>query len=183
MKKSLLTGLIIIIILFIAAGATYAVKVIYFDKNIAVVDITCKTSGGEGIYSKGQVDFSQKAILSEGPIFEGHNLKVVSENGILLDGREMQVGVSQTFNVLDDVYYQKTDGSNGTVQVNVPTTILVKKIKYLGADNSENYVEVTQSTKNIDQCVGNILVENACIRGINTGYVCEKGCVDGACAK
>jgi hypothetical protein len=177
--------LFIIIILGVVGltGVIFAGKVLWLDENIAITDIGCKDSDGNDLYTKGEVDYSQNMILNEGNIFEGHNFKILSSKKAVLDGREFSVNQSQTVNVIDDVYYPKSDGSNGIVQINVPTTILIKKINYRGEGNTENSAEVIETSKNIDQCVGNILIDNTCIRGINTGHVCENGCVDGACIK
>lgn len=182
MKKIFLFTLIIFGVVLLS-GVVYAGKVIWFDKNVTITDIGCKDSDGNNLYIKGEVDFSQNMILKEGNIFEGHNFRILSTKTALLDGRQINVNQSQTINAPDDVYYQKQDGSNATVQISIPTTVLIKKINYLGEGNQENYAEVIETSKNIDQCVGDVLVENTCTRGTNAGYVCEKGCADGACMK
>jgi hypothetical protein len=115
---------------------------------------------------------------------EGEGLQIISSEKVRMkSGEEIGVGGVYSSTARDEVYYLKSDNSNGSVLVDMPTRLTIRKINFISAGNQNNSVSVTTEINSTDQCVGNVLIENSCVRGINTGYLCAKGCNQGACIR
>lgn len=151
--------------------------------NIDNDKLICSDSdNGDDYYSKGTVNFSEPLVLNEGPV-----VKILSsKEAVIRMGKDMKrVAAGENYSFLgpDQVYYLRSDNSNGSLMIDMPMIVFVKKINFIVAGNPNNNVSVVKKINATDQCIGNVLIENSCNRGINNGYLCVKGCSQGACVK
>ena len=158
---------------------------------------SCNDSdGGDDYYTKGSVDAIDPLTIKEGNIVKvlspekatmrmGASSPAYSSTIIATQTKEVSKNGVYFFTQSDQVYYSSahTNDTNGNVLVDMPNKITVNKINFVGVGDANNSIEIVRETSPVDQCVGNVLVENSCVRGINTGYVCSKGCNQGACIR
>lgn len=154
------------------------------DNNFSIkAQVSCSDSdGGEDFFTRGAVDFVEPLTIKE-----GQSLQVMSSESAMLrfgkGKREVKKGGSiYNFISPDQVYYQ-VESENKSVLIDTPVGIYVRDIDFQGAGNTNNSIDAISIYKVEDKCVGNVLIENSCQRGINTGYFCVKECNLGACVR
>ncbi|MDD5054670.1 MAG: hypothetical protein PHZ00_00190 [Candidatus Peribacteraceae bacterium] len=143
--------------------------------------IACKDSdNGDDYFVQGSVDLAEPIVLKEGTIVQILSKeKAMMRMGI--ETKEVIVGKEYAFSEPDQVYYLKPENSNGSLLIDIPVTVLVNNINFKNIGNSENAISIVRKTTQTDQCIESVLIENSCVRGINTGYLCPQGCSQGAC--
>jgi len=149
--------------------------------------LSCTDSDGGLNYNvKGEVIYKQILTLDESSY--SNILEVTSETKANLDfgGYDGLVELGKTYNSVDkDQTY--TDDNQENILRDVPTTIKIKNINYLGSDNGGNSIEIEYTTTNKDECTSKYggdsegLIETSCTRHIDEFYRCPDGCSNGAC--
>jgi len=182
---------VVIILFFISAGGyffytqnTKVATIINQNSSSEVItsSIQCSdTDGGDDYFTKGSVVFNEPVTLTEGVV-----LQVLSSNRIKVrtasSTKELSKGEQYQYFGPDQVYFDTTS-ADGSLMVSMPITLSVQEIKFEGVGDTKNSATIIRRTTTEDVCVQNVLVENSCVRGINTGYICPKGCSAGSCNK